>query len=355
MQKTMFWIITATCIGLSGGMEAYAQERRVGIGTTEPQSVLDVVSTTRGVLIPRMTASEIEAIVSPSESELVFAVTGDGTSVNKTGFWFFQSGTWKPLTDETFVAENIYTNDGTLESPRVVNQDGKALIFGPNLVHVNGSSASVGVLTDAPTRTMDVNGGFRTQSLNAVNNVVSSPEGVLMHEVEFFEYGDVKPSYLSADHDGWYLLNGRAVSELPANAQANVVEVLGSVTNLPDATNRYSMGTTAAPGTTTGSNAVVLARANLPNVSFSYTTTSAGAHSHTFAFGNTRINSAHGGGNNIHVYWLGGTFSAGANYNINTSTLNHNHTFSVNSGGSGAPLNIAPRAINFNYFVYLGQ
>ncbi|MBP1617595.1 MAG: hypothetical protein H6Q14_1422 [Bacteroidetes bacterium] len=49
--------------------------------------------------------------------------------------------------------------------------------------------------------------------------------------------GDIKRSIITADHNGWYLLDGRAVSDLPANAQA-AANNLGFTSSIPDATDR---------------------------------------------------------------------------------------------------------------------
>jgi len=96
--------------------------------------------------------------------------------------------------------------------------------------------------------------------------------------------GDVKYSALKADHNGWYLLNGRAINTLPAKAQASAT-ALGFTTNLPDATNRVArQASNLAIGTTGGSNsnaAVTLTQANIPRFSMTGTTSSDGSHTHT--------------------------------------------------------------------------
>lgn len=343
--------ILSTYIILAGTL-AYAQ---VGIGTSDPQAVLDIVSTTNGVLIPRMTASQIEAITTPDESELVYSLTDDGTVVNTVGFWFYYLGAWVPFTGGSVAAQNIYTTDSALTSDRIVDQNGNSLNFGPDLLYLSGSDANVGVNTNSPTAVFDVNGSVRTRNIAGAKNVISDAQGVLMQDNAFFDYGDVKPSYQTADHDGWYLLDGRSISSLPSAAQANA-GLLGIAGNLPDATGKYSIGSTTTTGDTSGSNTVVLDKANLPAMTITYTAASAGSHSHNVAYSNTKIASpAVGGPNNIHVHWLGGTYNAGADYSNATGSVSHSHTYSIDSGGSDTPVAIAPRAINFNYFVYLGE
>src|SRR6187402_2235540 len=52
-------------------------QAQIGIGTVTPNasSVLDITSTTKGLLAPRMTTVERTAIVSPAESLLVYDTT----------------------------------------------------------------------------------------------------------------------------------------------------------------------------------------------------------------------------------------------------------------------------------------
>ncbi|MDR6406099.1 MULTISPECIES: hypothetical protein [Chryseobacterium] len=333
-----------------------AQKGLIGIGTNSPNAVLDVVSGKNGVLIPRGTATQIQNIQNPDDSELVYSLTNDGVTINRKGFWYYQSGSWKPLLENIINSNNIvYTVDGVLTSERQMTMDGKSLNIGPNLFYISGTSSMIGILTAAPTQTLDVNGEVRVQTLNNAGNVLSDAQGVLVLDTEYFDVGDVKPSFMTTDHDGWYLLNGRDITTLPAAAQNNATSVLGITTTLPDAAGRYSMGTASTPGSFTGNNTVTLVRANLPLFNFTYTTNSTGAHTHTMTFDRIRTNAQNGGGNNVHDYWLSGSFVGGSNYSKSTSFTAHLHTYSVPSGGSNTPVNITPTALNANYFVYLGQ
>jgi hypothetical protein len=58
---------------------ASAIQAQVGIGTTNPNasSALDISSITKGLLTPRMTTTQRNAIVAPAESLLVFDTTVD--------------------------------------------------------------------------------------------------------------------------------------------------------------------------------------------------------------------------------------------------------------------------------------
>lgn len=72
---------------------ASSANAQVGIGTTNPNSSasLDIVSTTQGVLFPRMTAAERAAIQNPAEGLFVFQTNGT------KGLYFFDGTSWRNM------------------------------------------------------------------------------------------------------------------------------------------------------------------------------------------------------------------------------------------------------------------
>ena len=194
-------------------------------------------------------------------------------------------------------------------------------------------------------------------------------------------YGDVKSGFQTTDHSGWIKLNGRAVSTLTATQKAAAASV-GFTTNLPDATSVYLAQNNATLGSLSGSNTVALTQANLPVVNFTGTSGGGGNHNHTTD--PAPINSGWAGS---HAHTFSPTFStvtAGwgiyggqAGFTINGTTTtstapdhqhyidipstsssypgDHFHSLSVSSGGSGAAINITPKTLSVNMFVYLGN
>src|SRR5687768_8448450 len=79
---------------------------QVGIGTATPNSSakLDIVSTTQGILFPRMTSVERAAIQSPATGLFVFQT--DGTP----GLYFFDGTNWRNLTTGYVPNNSGYAN-----------------------------------------------------------------------------------------------------------------------------------------------------------------------------------------------------------------------------------------------------
>ncbi|KAB1231412.1 hypothetical protein [Chryseobacterium viscerum] len=190
---------------------------------------------------------------------------------------------------------------------------------------------------------------------NTVSNALVS-EGLYMNNgAQWFRLstsdipkGHIKYSVQASDHNGWYLLDGRAVSSLPAAVQATAVS-LGFPANIPNASGRYLKAKTGAEvlGASGGNSSFTLTQTNLPAITFTGTALSAGNHFHTYVDrGSSSVNG--GGAGNDNADDTSGTF--------NTSTAGaHTHTFTVPTGGTNTPVSIDPKHLNLNVFVYLGS
>ena len=77
-------------------------QAQVGIGTSSPDStsILDLTSTTKGLLVPRMTATQKGAVSSPATGLLIYQT--DGTK----GFYYHNGALWNLLTIDTSSLSN---------------------------------------------------------------------------------------------------------------------------------------------------------------------------------------------------------------------------------------------------------
>jgi hypothetical protein len=86
------------------------QAQNVGINTTgavaDPSAMLDVLSTTSGVLIPRMTDVQRVAIAAPQNGLLVYQTNANA------GFWYFNGTIWVNLCSNSLY-NNMYQAVGT--------------------------------------------------------------------------------------------------------------------------------------------------------------------------------------------------------------------------------------------------
>lgn len=196
--------------------------------------------------------------------------------------------------------------------------------------------------------------GMVTYNLANANNVsegIYENNGISWFAVSHdYPYGTVSNSFAAADQKGWYLLDGRAVSSLPANVRARAVN-LGFAVSLPNADDRIikTKDVSEGVGSLSGNATVTLVQSHLPNVIFTGSTSTDGAHTHTYTDRGTgaSVNSGSGANNPVADNTSGAynTAAAGA----------HTHSVSFNSGGSSQPFNITPSYLVTNVFIYLGS
>lgn len=177
--------------------------------------------------------------------------------------------------------------------------------------------------------------------------------------------GDIKESFSTADHDGWYLLDGRSKSALSATAQNNATAI-GFGANIPNAADKFLKGKASAESLMAvgGSNSVVLTQSNLPNVVFNGTSNLTGAHTHNYD------DKVHSVPENLNVVTsllgiLSGIGLVILNNSVGSDTVstatstsatsgNHTHTATVNTGGTNTPIEKISHLVA-NTFVYLGK
>lgn len=140
MKKIQLLFLAITLTQLS-----YTQS--VGIGTTAPNSkaVLDISSTTKGVLFPRMTTTQRASIPSPPAGLMVY-------DTDRKTFFHHYGAIWSILLNSDYWSK---------------------LSTFPNYVSNTTDSVAIGALI--PEERLDVNGNIRSRNnLIASNNVIAT-------------------------------------------------------------------------------------------------------------------------------------------------------------------------------------
>ena len=104
---------------ISTSFSAFSQ---VGIGTTspDPSSVLDIQATAndKGILIPRLTQAQRNAISSPANGLMIFQTDGN------VGFYFYNSSSWDSFGEVKTVNGSSPASNGNVTITFLATQTG---------------------------------------------------------------------------------------------------------------------------------------------------------------------------------------------------------------------------------------
>lgn len=132
MKKTTFTPTSIKClVVLLVSFNAYAQ---IGIGTTNPDasSILEIKSTNKGMLTPRMTTAQRTAITSPANGLLVYDTT-------ENSFYFYQDTVWTRIDAETRDNYKLVKSANDLIDELAAGGGSKYLLDSNTLYEINGT------------------------------------------------------------------------------------------------------------------------------------------------------------------------------------------------------------------------
>jgi hypothetical protein len=155
---------------------------QVGIGTTNPDasSMLDIQSTSEGVLIPRMLTTERTAIALPANGLLVF-------DTDTKSFWFYNVNVWKELVS----GSSIVDADGNtkIEVEKSADED-----------KIHFSTANVAGTASVERMTVDNAGVTKIGDIAGGNDTKIEADGTLMFEGDAEVWDDLRVSMDEGDH-----------------------------------------------------------------------------------------------------------------------------------------------------------
>ena len=163
MKKIYIISLLAFCVhNAVAQTNTFPSTGAVGIGTTSPNasSLLEIKSTTKGILIPRMTKGKRDSIATPATGLLIF-------QTNSTpGFYYYSGTAWTAVTPKSN-GWSLTGNAGTDPQTNFIGTtDTRPLVFRVNntkagYIDYNPSGAN----TAFGYQTLNVNGGFNNTAI----------------------------------------------------------------------------------------------------------------------------------------------------------------------------------------------
>ncbi len=172
------------CLFIFIGFRQYSIAQ-VGIGTTTPNSssILDLTTTTQGLLVPRMTLAQKTAISSPATGLMIFQT--DGAS----GFWFYTGSAWIPA----LANNNGWTttgNSGTTAGTNFIGTtDATDVVIKSNNTEIYRATSTgrLGIGTTSPTAILHIKAGTTAASsaplkFTAGSNLTTPENGAVEYD-----------------------------------------------------------------------------------------------------------------------------------------------------------------------------
>jgi hypothetical protein len=374
--------------GLLFSIQVMAQ---TGIGTTTPHASakLEVASDNKGFLPPRVTLSNVNdatTIPTPATGLLVYNLGSVGL---QAGYYYWNGSNWATIATaggsgsmaaefgSQYQTANVSVlsltpvevlsftlpSAGTWEVLSFVRSQGAPSFIGgyaiydaagtmvtnSEILSAYGPNAATATGVIRITTTGSATYRLRAWASFGSYSVMTNSDGrtgVTWQKISgntpmtVINFGDVKTGLQASDHNGWIRLNGRAKSTLSATQQTQAT-ALGIGANLPDASNAFLVQNGGTLGNVTGSNNITLARDQLPNVNFE----------------GEIINVAHGAFVNATASGLISRVSGNSSGNASGGGVTNNFILRIplNGGVTQQSINITPRSLSVNTFIYLGN
>lgn len=328
--------------------------------TINSNTIFEMESTNKGMLLPRMALSATNSFAPMTAHVAGMTIYNTATAGDVTpGFYFNDGSQWIRI--ENAANEpwfNVATNSSATSNTQNIYQMG-----------------NVGIGNTNPQAKLDIIGNIKFNGALMPSNKAGTNGEVLMSKgidstpvwQSPFIFGQVIYALKSSDFNGWVILDGRAKSTLTPSQQTQAT-LLGIGVNIPNATNAVLMQSSNLIGTTTGNNMKIIQQNQLPNITLSGTTSSSGAHTHTYTDAFYSENTGPGGNaigststdNDNNLFWRtnSGAHSAFPEQIPTSSSGAHTHTITVNSingNQTQQSLDITPMNLSMNAFIYLGN
>jgi hypothetical protein len=312
---------------------AQAVSAQVGIGTNTPDNsaMLDVSAADKGILFPRLTSVQRAGIATPATGLHVF-------DTNTNSLWYFNGSVWINTAAEASLGD-VKSGFQPNDHSGWLKLDGRSV----NTLNANQQAAAIALgfttnLPDASTAYLAQNSGTlgavtgaNTTTLTQANLPNVSFTGTAA-SAGGHNHGGMSGSAGGHNHTGTTANNG---------SHSHTGSTTDNGNHNHSYVDRYYAENQGVNQGFAGSNSGY----DTDNAPFSInaSTSFSGNHSH-----NLNVNTS---GDHNHTFTTNSV--SDHNHTIGTDGA-HTHVVTVSSGGSASPINIAPKSLTVNMFVYLG-
>lgn len=219
---------------------------QVGIGTIspDPSAMLEIKADDKGILLPKLTAAQKTAIVSPATGLIIYQTDG------AAGFWYYNGSAWVSINSAGW---KLTGDSGTTSSNFLGTTDNKDLVIATSdteRMRVS-SSQNVGINQNNPSAKLHISGTAPVMRIEDGNHL---NKRVLTSDASGFATWTTKTiSGFVPDYDwvlGTGLLTGMAFSSHICHNGKVVIGRTGTTTHHFEVSNGLTTGTTFGIGDT---------------------------------------------------------------------------------------------------------
>lgn len=327
---------------------------QVGIGTNTPDNsaMLEVQSSSKGLLFPRMTTVQRTGIASPASGLHVF-------DTNTNSLWFYNGAFWVDYAAQAKYGD-IKSGIQTTDHDGWVKLDGR--LFSTLSASQQAVATALGLSNNLPNATE----AYLVQNGSSMGSVSGSNTTTLTQaNLPIVNFTGTAANAGSHSHT----TDPAAFNSSSAGSHSHTVDP-AAVSSSTTGAHAHGGSTSSNGSHTHGLNMVDKDDGNFSNVNgqhptgdankyygsdYDISTESAGTHSHSISTDTQ--------GNHSHSVDIPSTTSSTASDHTHsidvpsttsTTAPDHSHSVSVASGGAATPINVAPKSLSVNMFIYLG-
>ncbi|MBS1607429.1 MAG: tail fiber domain-containing protein [Bacteroidetes bacterium] len=238
-------------LGSVSGINSASDNAHVGIGTTNPDgsSLLDMTSVEKGLLIPRMTQAQRDAIASPANGLLLYQI--DATP----GFYFYNGSSWSTVGGASNNVWSLSGNTGTSSNSNFIGTlDNQPLVFKVNnqlAGKLSNPNTSYGIGSMALTTTGLNNTAF---GFSALNSNIEGEKNTAIGSMAL--YGNVSTYNTGVGYTSLYS---------NTTGSSNTATGYGSMFNTSTGSANAAFGSSTLNYNTTGANNTAIGHASIGN------------------------------------------------------------------------------------------